>query len=119
MPGTLYLVATPIGNLGDISTRALETLRIEPVVTDVARVCRGGLVTGGAPSHARAVVPPPATAAPTPPRKTQRVVTLHRHVDSLLHRERIFGRAPQQRAQAELFESPRRRAAGEALRAPR
>lgn len=26
-PGTLYLVGTPIGNLGDVSARALETLR--------------------------------------------------------------------------------------------
>ena len=27
MPGTLYVVATPLGNLGDLSPRAAETLR--------------------------------------------------------------------------------------------
>jgi 16S rRNA (cytidine1402-2'-O)-methyltransferase len=32
MPGTLYVVATPLGNLGDLSSRAAELLRNVPVV---------------------------------------------------------------------------------------
>jgi 16S rRNA (cytidine1402-2'-O)-methyltransferase len=32
MPGTLYIVATPLGNLGDLSARAAELLRTVPVV---------------------------------------------------------------------------------------
>jgi len=32
VPGTLFLVATPIGNLGDLTTRAAETLARVPVV---------------------------------------------------------------------------------------
>jgi 16S rRNA (cytidine1402-2'-O)-methyltransferase len=32
IPGTLYVVATPLGNLGDLSTRAAEVLRSVPVV---------------------------------------------------------------------------------------
>jgi hypothetical protein len=31
-PGTLYIVATPLGNLGDLSQRAAELLRQVPVV---------------------------------------------------------------------------------------
>jgi 16S rRNA (cytidine1402-2'-O)-methyltransferase len=31
-PGTLYVVATPLGNLGDLSGRAIEILRAVPVV---------------------------------------------------------------------------------------
>ena len=32
MPGTLYVVATPLGNLGDLSPRAADTLKRVPVV---------------------------------------------------------------------------------------
>src|SRR5919199_3571864 len=44
-------------------------------------------------------------AAPAPTVKTRRVVVLARELPSLLRRERIFARAPQQRALFELLES--------------
>ncbi len=44
-------------------------------------------------------------AAPRPSPKTRRIVVLRRDLPSLMHRERIFARAPQQRALFELVES--------------
>ena len=42
-------------------------------------------------------------AAPEPAQRTRRVATVRRHLESLLHRDRIFGRAPQQRVLFELL----------------
>ncbi|HEU4570218.1 MAG TPA: 16S rRNA (cytidine(1402)-2'-O)-methyltransferase [Gemmatimonadales bacterium] len=48
-PGTLYIVATPLGNLGDLSARAAEILRTVPVVAaEDTRVTRGLLTHLGA-----------------------------------------------------------------------
>src|SRR6185503_4392554 len=44
-------------------------------------------------------------ATPEPVRRTRRVAELRRDLPSLIHRERIFARAPQQRALFELIES--------------
>jgi 16S rRNA (cytidine1402-2'-O)-methyltransferase len=49
MPGTLYIVATPLGNLGDLSARATEVLRAVPVVAaEDTRRTRGLLTHLGA-----------------------------------------------------------------------
>ena len=48
MPAGLYVVATPIGNLGDMTSRALETLRASAVIAaEDTRVTRGLLAHFG------------------------------------------------------------------------
>jgi 16S rRNA (cytidine1402-2'-O)-methyltransferase len=51
-PGTLYVVATPLGNLGDLTSRAADTLRRVPVVAAEDTRRTRGLLThlGAAPS---------------------------------------------------------------------
>jgi primosomal protein N' (replication factor Y) len=65
----------------------------------------------------RSALPVTLTGAadPTPTQRTRRVATVARHLESLLHRERIFARAPQQRALYELLESLGGRASVEHL----
>lgn len=46
-----------------------------------------------------------SVSATTPARRTHRVATLVRHLDSLVRREQVFARAPRQRALYELLES--------------
>ena len=53
--------------------------------------------------------------APRPAQKTRRIVVLRRDLPTLMHRERMFARAPQQRALFELLESLGGRGAVEQL----
>ena len=55
----------------------------------------------------RTALPAALTGAsrPSPPQKTRRVAVLRRRLDSLMRRDSVFARAPQQRALFELMES--------------
>ena len=65
----------------------------------------------------RSALPASLTGAsvPVPPRKTRRVVEITTELTSLMHRDELFKRAPQQRALYELIESLGGRAALEVL----
>ncbi len=52
-PGTRYVVATPIGNLGDVTLRALETMRSVPLIAaEDTRITRRLLARYEIPTHA-------------------------------------------------------------------
>ena len=68
--GRLFLVATPIGNLGDMSPRAVETLRTCPrLVAEDTRRTRGLLTHFGIPGKSLE-----ALHAHSPPRDVERVL---------------------------------------------
>ena len=83
-----------------------------PVVLDLCRWVAGyyAVPLGVA---LRSALPALLTGAaqPSPAARTQRIVSLAQRVESLLHRDRVFARAPQQRALYELLESVGGRAA--------
>ena len=73
--GTLYVVATPIGNLGDITLRALEVLRAVPLIAaeDTRHtqrlLARHGIETKMTSYHARSGAGPRGGAARAPARR--------------------------------------------------
>ena len=87
--GTLYVVATPIGNLGDVTLRALETLRAVPLIaaedTRLSRrlLARYDIETRLASFHARNATGRSAGAARPPPRRRR---------PGARHRRRYAGR---------------------------
>jgi primosomal protein N' (replication factor Y) (superfamily II helicase) len=100
--------------------QVLELPDEEPVVSEhMLALCRWiaeyYVVPVGIALRAALPVALSGVATPTPTQRTRRIVELRRDLPSLLHRDRIFARAPQQRALFELAESLGGRAAVEHL----
>ncbi len=104
--------ATLVGRTGKVVTPKplVDVPDAEPAVTPaLLDLCRWAAGYYAVPLGValRSALPALLTGAahPEPAVRTRRIVTLARRVDSLLHRERVFARAPQQRALYELLES--------------